>query len=360
MKLATFIRQHKEKVLQQWSLRVQEELGLNADDQPQLIDHLPEIIDELCTHLEQPTGNWRPLLHSSRLHGQHRQRAGIDIGGLVREFGIVADVIQSLASMEGIAPSWPEQQLLSRLIVHAAADSAEAYARIRDREMAEQAANHFAFIAHEIRNPLQTASMTWQILSRTLSADDPAVQRLHRSLRQLRDIVDNALVDARLMGTVHPRVSRLDAAALVREAIADMELDAEKKSVSIHVEIEASLDFDGDERLLHSIMTNLLGNALKFTRERSNITVRACTAEGGRIRVEVEDECGGLQTDEPGQLFTPFVQINGDRRGFGLGLGIVKQAAEAHQGCVRISNLPGKGCIFIVELPRFQHPAEED
>jgi hypothetical protein len=67
--------------------------------------------------------------------------------------------------------------------------------------------------------------------------------------------------------------------------------------------------------------------------------------------VEVEDECGGLPEGKAEELFTPFVQRGADRSGFGLGLAITKHAAEAHHGTVQVSNLPGKGCIFMLSLP---------
>jgi signal transduction histidine kinase len=71
--------------------------------------------------------------------------------------------------------------------------------------------------------------------------------------------------------------------------------------------------------------------------------------EGG-ITVEVEDGCGGLPQENTTELFEPFVQRGENRTGFGLGLAIVKQALEAHGGRVSVRNLPGKGCVFLLDL----------
>ncbi len=68
--------------------------------------------------------------------------------------------------------------------------------------------------------------------------------------------------------------------------------------------------------------------------------------------VEVEDACGGLPEGAEKKIFDPLVQAGVDRSGFGLGLAIAKQAAEAHNGQVRVHNLPGKGCVFLLDLPR--------
>lgn len=331
-------------------------LGLQTADRSQLLDHLPEFIDELYAHLERPQelDDWQALIHSSRLHGRHRKESGIDIGGLVREFGIVQQVILDMAREAGLALQADELSLLAKLIVDAAAGSVDEYVNLRDRELAEQASEHFAFVAHEIRNPLQTAQLALQLLTNGQKENDRAAQRLDRALRQLRDLVDSSLVDAKLSGTVRPHITQLSVASVIQEAIDDVAFNADKKSIDIQVDIEQDLDIEADQRLLHSILTNLLGNALKFTHDRSTVTVRACSVEGGRVRLEVQDECGGLQTSEPSKLFNPFIQLHSDSRGFGLGLGIVKQAVEAHHGCVRISDIPGDGCVFIVELPRHQ------
>jgi signal transduction histidine kinase len=99
--------------------------------------------------------------------------------------------------------------------------------------------------------------------------------------------------------------------------------------------------------------------------------IRRCTALGRRgsphsssrrlttafdgTRVEVEDRCGGLPQGNAGELFEPFVQQGENRTGFGLGLAIVKQALEAHGGRVSVRNLPGKGCVFSLDLPDSTH-----
>jgi len=95
---------------------------------------------------------------------------------------------------------------------------------------------------------------------------------------------------------------------------------------------------------------NLLHNAFKFTHAKGNVTLRT-RAENGRVFIEVEDECGGL-----GRVDTDLSRSSGDRRarsrlGLGLGLSIARSAVAANGGSVHTRNLPGKGCVFTVELP---------
>jgi signal transduction histidine kinase len=65
----------------------------------------------------------------------------------------------------------------------------------------------------------------------------------------------------------------------------------------------------------------------------------------------VADACGGLPPGKVEELFAPLVQRGDNRTGFGLGLGIALQAAEAHNGTIKVHDIPGKGCAFILDLP---------
>jgi signal transduction histidine kinase len=67
--------------------------------------------------------------------------------------------------------------------------------------------------------------------------------------------------------------------------------------------------------------------------------------------IEVADQCGGLPPGRAEELFTPLVQRHGDRSGFGLGLAIVLQAAEAHGGTAKVHDVPHVGCVFSLDLP---------
>jgi signal transduction histidine kinase len=120
--------------------------------------------------------------------------------------------------------------------------------------------------------------------------------------------------------------------------------------VALRFEVEEDVTIHVDQRLIRSALSNLVRNAVKFSHAGGSVVVRArCVAE--RVTIEVEDSCGGLPSGMVQQAFAPFAQLGADRSGFGLGLAIAKQAADAHQGVIRVQDLPGKGCIFSLELP---------
>jgi signal transduction histidine kinase len=106
-----------------------------------------------------------------------------------------------------------------------------------------------------------------------------------------------------------------------------------------------------DRQLLASAVGNLLQNAFKFSRPQGHVQVNTYgTAE--RVRIEIEDECGGLPPGKAEELFLPFKQRNDDRTGMGLGLAISRRAVEENGGLLSVRDAPGKGCVFVLDLPR--------
>ncbi|MEO7109187.1 MAG: ATP-binding protein [Polyangiaceae bacterium] len=110
------------------------------------------------------------------------------------------------------------------------------------------------------------------------------------------------------------------------------------------------MTIEGDRQILEAAVSNLLQNAFKFTRKNGSVALRAL-ATTDRVLFEIEDECGGLPGD-PEALFRPFEQQGADRSGVGLGLSICRKAAKANAGEIRARDLPGKGCVFTLDLPR--------
>ena len=114
---------------------------------------------------------------------------------------------------------------------------------------------------------------------------------------------------------------------------------------------------DVDRQLITAALANLLQNAFKFSRPNGHVVLRTDTTTAtGRVLIDVEDECGGLPEGEAEDLFLPFEQRSANRAGLGLGLAIARQSVETSGGVIRARSLPGKGCIFTIDLPLI--PAE--
>ena len=113
--------------------------------------------------------------------------------------------------------------------------------------------------------------------------------------------------------------------------------------------VDPELAVWADKHLFASAISNLLQNAFKFTRPPGQVILRT-RSSGDRISIEIEDGCGGLPPAAE-VIFRPFEQMGSKRGGLGLGLAIAQQAVEASGGKISLRDMPGKGCVFTIEMP---------
>lgn len=359
--LGSLIRQHREALSQRWFEALSRGPAATTLDREEVIDSLREFCVELAKALDRDSG--RRVSAASREssaiakgHGQQRFLLGYDLTSVIREYGILRDVIFDFMEEQQLTPSLRELRVLSKYLIAAIADAAEQYGVERDAELQRQAARHLGFLAHELRNPLGSARLTLETLKlRGELGESPATTRLGDSLVRLTRLLDDALIDARLRALPTVTRERLSAAALIREIVRDVAPDAEANDTRFELLLKGPLPVSGDQKLLWSALSNLVRNAVKFTRRGGRIQLRGRTAQG-RLVIEVEDECGGLSEETHKSLFLPFSQVGVNRTGHGLGLAIARQAVTAHGGELRVINVPGRGCVFVVDLP--QNPTE--
>ena len=138
------------------------------------------------------------------------------------------------------------------------------------------------------------------------------------------------------------------------ELIEDVEvaaaLEAKTKGVALSIgPVDYRLVVHSDRQLLASAVSNLLQNAIKFTPPRGHVSLRISTTEG-RVRIEIEDECGGLPPGKAEELFRPFERRGANKTGLGLGLTISRRAVAIGGGEIRVRDLPGKGCVFTIDV----------
>ncbi len=226
------------------------------------------------------------------------------------------------------------------------------YTRLRERSSAETQAEHSGIFAHELRNRIAAANLAFETISRGRAPLGGAVAAVvMRNLRALKTLVDQSLVEVRVdAGIVQPQ--RIHLGEVIEEASADGSLDARLRGVSLNVApLDREVDVLADAQVLRGAINNFLQNAFKFTRVGGNVSLRACSI-GAQVAIEIEDQCGGLPSGKVEELFAAFQQHGADRSGLGLGLFISRRGIEASGGAIRVRDLPGRGCIFTIELQR--------
>jgi two-component system, chemotaxis family, sensor kinase Cph1 len=217
-----------------------------------------------------------------------------------------------------------------------------------------------AVVSHDLRNPLGVIQMQVAILLQTVGAGSEEfsrriqtsadhIQRAVRSMNILiRDLLDLAKLEA---GRFTLQCSQCQMNHLVEESLLILRPLAEAKRITLTSHLRADT-VDADRDRIFQVLSNLVGNAIKFTPERGSISVRAETINT-EIRVTVSDTGPGIPPDQLANVFDRYWQARrSDQEGSGLGLFIAKGIVEAHGGRIWTEAHPGAGATFIFILPR--------
>jgi signal transduction histidine kinase len=347
---------NRNEVLWRWQEQVRGTLAPESMPPLELIDHLPQFVDEIIAALREGAGlpGLGPSPEQTATaggHGEQRLRLGFSLDSVVREYGALRDAIVTTARDSEGGISFGELQVIFDCTITGIARAVSEYSVQRDAELIRQANEHFAFVAHELRDPISSAAMAMQQLKRKGQLPEArAVSVLERGLQRTVELVEQTLESARVASGIDIRRKATRLQAVFDDVQMGSVADAESKDIDLRVKLEDDQSVDIDVRLVRSAVSNLLRNAIKYSHDGGAVDLRGRIANG-RVIIEVEDSCGGLEPGKVEQAFAPFVRLDTRQSGFGLGLAIAKQAVDAHGGTIRVQNLPGKGCIFVLELP---------
>jgi len=214
-----------------------------------------------------------------------------------------------------------------------------------------------AMVSHDLRNPLNAIALNTQLLERLVSAGDPRLVRISRSLessivqmqRIISDLLDVAAIEA---GKLSVQLETGDARTPIEEAVESSRSISAEKSITLDAGIGPDpLPASFDPGRIVQVLENLIHNALKFTPSGGRISV------GGRrtdhvVEIRVRDTGPGLQPEEISVIFDRFRQVEKrGRKALGLGLYISRSIIESHGGRIWAESVPGEGSTFLFTLP---------
>lgn len=318
----------------------------------QLVDALASAAQSSTLRLVRLGDDKSSIADSASLHGHELLKNGFTVAQVVHGYGDVCQAVTELAGDAQAAISAEEFQVFNHCLDDAIAAAVTAYAGQRELELAYRGLERLGFLAHELRNLLSSAVLSFDVLKRGVVGYGGSTGAIHgRSLSRLGTLVERALAEVRLEAG-----STLIESVSVVELIEELELGAKLQSDAFHLDLtvssaDADVTIDADRQLLLSALSNLLQNAFKFTRPGGRVSLVARATET-RVLFEVADECGGLPAGKAEELFQPFMQRSGDRSGLGLGLAVAFSAVRANGGNLSVRDVPGTGCVFTVDLPR--------
>ena len=305
----------------------------------------------ICGGSEASNGR-TPIDQAASQHGLELLRNGFPVEEVVYGYGDLCQAVTDLAMERNATIENHEFRTLNHCLDKAIADALISYS-FRPGNSIQGLHERLGFLAHELRNHLQTATLALAaIRAGAVGAAGATAAVLDRSMTGMRSLVDRSLNDVRAMAQVPARRQMIVLADFIAEIQLSASLEAESRACAFIVEpVDTSLGICADRDFLFSAVGNLLQNAFKFTRCDTQVTLKAFAA-GDRVLIAVEDHCGGLPAGYAERLFRPFTQIGHDKSGVGLGLSICQRSVDASGGLLSVRNVPGSGCVFTIDLPR--------
>jgi signal transduction histidine kinase len=360
--LHEFITLNRDEIIARCRAKVAERL-VPTPTESEINHGVPLFLDQVIQALQhRHLTSESEIGKSAALHGHDLLKRGFTVGQVVHDYGDVCQSITEIAVATDAPIGADEFRTLNGCLDDAIADAVTAYgANQQESSIAEESARGTArlgFFIHELRNLIQTATFASEVLLKGnvgLTGSTAAV--LRRSLVSLQSLIDQSIADVRLTrGTQHPHV--FSVSNFIRELAAAAALQAASHNVALRV-VSPTHDAEilADPQHLTAAVNNLLQNAFKFTRTGSTVTLKTIVS-ADRVRMEVQDECGGLPEGQAAELFHPFEQRGSDRSGLGLGLAYSQWAVVANRGRLYVRNLPSSGCVFVVDLPRHVRSTE--
>lgn len=226
--------------------------------------------------------------------------------------------------------------------------------------LAQARKDFIANVTHELKTPLTVFSGFLEPMCEDIN-DFPEhwgyyIELMYQQSVRMNDIINDLLLLSKLeMNQSASSLELINMPELLHECISDAELLAQESGQKISTQIQEALNLKGEVNSIKMIINNLLANAIKYTPQRSNITV-SWYAESEQAYLIVQDSGEGIAARHLSRLTERFYRVETDRSrekgGTGLGLSIVNHALLRHQGQLNISSEIGRGSIFTCIFPK--------
>ena len=229
-----------------------------------------------------------------------------------------------------------------------------------EQEVALLKQNLVATMTHELRTPIATILNTLEIVFTSSRQDNFQYQlrfleKVQHNTHVLNSLVDDLLFLARIDAGLEILRRPFSLNAEIERLIDKQRTKLTEHNLTIHNNIEPTLEINGDTSTLRHLFYHLLDNAIKFSQPDQAIHIEAKTNGAGEAELSITDEGIGIHPDHHSKIFERFYQIDrGDNRaygGMGIGLTIAKAITEAHGGQIWVTSEPDAGSKFTINLP---------
>ncbi|MDQ8203273.1 ATP-binding protein [Pelagicoccus sp. SDUM812003] len=295
-----------------------------------------------------------------------------DSGAKSSIVGVVHDVTDRIKSENRLVAAFNELEASKEKLEQSNLEIRKGIEKAKKLAVAAQSSNKaksffLSNISHELRTPLNSIiSLTHALLEKTFGPLNPIqtenMEIVSDSARHLQALITDILDLSKIeLGKLNLKIARANVVEIAQSSIRMVEQQAALKEVTCKLDNRAAIDLiDADSKRLRQILLNLLVNAVKFTRPKTQITLEIDSPPGSNsIYFTVRDHGIGIQESDFHRIFSPFTQLDDSLarqyEGTGLGLAIVSKLVELHGGGLRVQSRPNEGAQFRVELPCAQH-----
>jgi signal transduction histidine kinase len=386
---AAQLRSQQVDLTERWMKAVFRDAELTESDRltyEQLADHIPNILDEICSVLEnQDLDHVEDAIErDARLHGKLRWKQGYRIDELVRELDLFRQMLTgAIVEFSEARPSFTRRHeerarhFIDEAVSFVTLTSIREVVSERDRKIDDytgrlERANHeltlkqrlvgdlhesrmqiTRSVVHDLRNFLNVFSMALQLISRAPARIDTALALANRQAADMKALVDELVEYSVVLGDSSPVVlERIALRELFDELVSACAPAIEAKGLRLQSAFDGALDEVVSNRLkLKQIALNLLTNAAKYTKA-GQIELTMMAAQGERWRLRVSDTGVGIGVSDRERVFKEFERATDDDiPGVGLGLAIVKELCRVLEGDIRFDSQEGEGTIFEITFP---------
>jgi two-component system phosphate regulon sensor histidine kinase PhoR len=364
--LAELIETHRPALLASWRALLKQLPSARHLDTPTLNDHIPGLLAELATELRTPHDPSIPRVvmgGTPPAHGLQRLEDGFEIEEVVAEYNILRGCIHDLAYQNQLDLQGEPFHIMNRVLDSAIGGAVQTYASQQARQVQQRREEYLAFVAHDLRTPINAIGLAAWVLEVQLADGEPRVapvqmlRTLTRNVHHLSALVDKVLeenINLETESGVRLERRHFDLWPLVERLIHDLHPVAGTGSTALINQVPVELVVYADASLLRRIFQNLIANAINYT-PRGEVIISAVQLENdGGVECTVADNGDGIAEDQLEKIFEKYESNPEQSGGFGLGLAIFKTFIDAHEGTVSVVSVEGKGSTFKFTLPARQ------
>ncbi len=365
--LRQFLSDNREELIERCRFKVAMRRAPRAT--PQELSHgVPLFLTQLTEVFAESVPGTRAARHSITIgtdeqviaqtaarHGGELLQHGFTIEQVVHDYGDLCQSITELAVEHGAPIAVHEFGCLNITLDNAIASAVASYAQHRDVAHAgdaKLAANErLGFLANEMRNLLNTAILATTAMKRgSVGLGGATAAALDRSLIGMRGLIDRTLVEVRLESSAMAIAEVIEVGPFIAAVQLAAALEAASTGCDLTVIVQPDIFVQGDRHILAAAVANLLHGTVTSTQRDGHVFLTAY-ARGGRVIIDVEDGCGGLAHPAVGELHARFAERGTAASDLGFALDSTRKGIEASGGTLQAQAIPGKGCLYTIDLP---------